>query len=318
MTVLVLAEHDRGVLAPSTLEALTAARPLGPVSAVSMGEDGDRLGPDLALHGAETVHQVHHELLTDYGPDLWAEALAQLVARTGPDVVLAAGTDRGNEVMAHLAARMDLPMAADCTAFDADDWSLTRIRWGGSLNERAALDAPTKLLTIVEHSTEASPSPSSGTTALFTPELGEELTRTRVVERVVLSDGVTLATASVVVGGGRGVGSPEGFAALEDLADLLGGVVGCSRVVTNNGWRPHTDQVGQTGTRIAPEIYVACGISGAIQHLVGAMPSKRILAINTDPEANIVGKADYAVIGDLHEIVPAIAAEIRRRRSDKG
>ena len=116
------------------------------------------------------------------------------------------------------------------------------------------------------------------------------------------------------MGGGRGVGSAEAFAPLEELAAELGGVVGCSRAVTNNGWRNHTDQVGQTGTRIAPDLYMACGISGAIQHWVGAMASKKILAINTDREANMVTKADYAVIGDLHKVVPAITAEIRRRR----
>ncbi|MYK74484.1 MAG: electron transfer flavoprotein subunit alpha/FixB family protein, partial [Acidimicrobiaceae bacterium] len=116
------------------------------------------------------------------------------------------------------------------------------------------------------------------------------------------------------VGGGRGVGSAEGFAPLEELAALLGGRVGCSRAVTNNGWRPHSDQVGQTGTRIAPEIYIASGISGAIQHWVGAMGSKHILAINIDPEANMVVKADWAVIGDLHQVIPAMNAEIRRRR----
>jgi electron transfer flavoprotein alpha subunit len=131
------------------------------------------------------------------------------------------------------------------------------------------------------------------------------------VERVA---GVTLATAPVVVSGGRGVGSAEAFGPLEELAGLLGGIVGCSRAVTNNGWRNHTDQVGQTGTRIAPDIYIACGISGAIQHWVGAMASKNILAINTDREANIVTKAGYAVIGDLHKVVPAISEEIRRRR----
>ena len=126
--------------------------------------------------------------------------------------------------------------------------------------------------------------------------------------------GITLTTAPVVVGGGRGVGSAEGFASLEELAEEIGGVVGCSRAVTNNGWRPHSDQVGQTGTRIAPEIYIASGISGAIQHWVGAMAAKNILAINTDPEANMVTKAGYAVLGDLHEVIPAITAEIRNRR----
>ena len=124
-----------------------------------------------------------------------------------------------------------------------------------------------------------------------------------------------MSTAPVVVSGGRGVGSADAFAPLEELAELLGGRVGCSRAVTNNGWRPHADQVGQTGTRIAPEIYIATGISGAIQHWVGAMASKKILAINTDPEANMVVKADYAVLADLHEVVPAISAEIRRRRN---
>jgi electron transfer flavoprotein alpha subunit len=117
-----------------------------------------------------------------------------------------------------------------------------------------------------------------------------------------------------VVSGGRGVGSPDGFGALEELAALLGGVVGCSRVVTNNGWRPHSDQVGQTGTVVAPDLYIACGISGAIQHWVGMMASKTILAINTDAEAPMVTKADYAVLGDLKEIVPAIVEELRSRR----
>ena len=114
--------------------------------------------------------------------------------------------------------------------------------------------------------------------------------------------------------GGRGVGSADGFGPLEELAEILGGRVGCSRAVTNNGWRSHADQVGQTGTRIAPEIYIACGISGAIQHWVGAMASKNILAINIDPEANMVTKAGYAVLGDLHEVVPAVIDEIKKRR----
>ena len=128
----------------------------------------------------------------------------------------------------------------------------------------------------------------------------------QITDRDVVEGGLTLATAPVVVGGGRGVGSAEGFEVLEELAAKLGGVVGCSRAVTNNGWRPHSDQVGQTGTRIAPQLYIACGISGAIQHWVGAKGAKKILAINTDPQANMVVKADYAVIGDLFEIVPAI------------
>ena len=138
--------------------------------------------------------------------------------------------------------------------------------------------------------------------------------RTVVRDRVERVAGVTLATAPVVVGGGRGVGSAEGFAPLRSSPRCSVASSVARRAVTNIGWRNHTDQVGQTGTRIAPELYFACGISGAIQHWVGAMASKRILAINIDPEANMVTKADYAVIGDLHQVVPAISAEIRRRR----
>ncbi|MFQ5530697.1 MAG: electron transfer flavoprotein subunit alpha/FixB family protein, partial [Gemmatimonadota bacterium] len=163
-------------------------------------------------------------------------------------------------------------------------------------------------------SVEESEQAAVGETRVFEPELTESHARTNVTDRVVLSEGMTLATAPVVVGGGRGVGSAEGFGVLEELAGLLGGVVGCSRVATNNGWRPHSDQIGQTGTKISPTVYIACGISGAVQHWVGAMGSKNVIAINTDAEANMVAKADYAVIGDLHEVLPALLEAVRSRQ----
>jgi electron transfer flavoprotein alpha subunit len=319
MSVLVVVEHDRGALAPATLEALTAARSFGePVHAITIGANADGLVDQLAAYGAVVVVQAHHDVLTDFGPEAWGDTVAQHVQATSPVAVLATGTDRGNEVLAHVAAILDLPFVANCLSFDqagaASTWQLTRVRWGGSLLEHTELAAPIKVLSVTHHWFEPSESPTAATVESFTPELAGWHARSVVTERVERATGVTLATAPVVVGGGRGVGSPEGFAPLEELAGLLGGVVGCSRAVTNNGWRNHTDQVGQTGTRIAPDIYLACGISGAIQHWVGAMASKKILAINTDAEANMVSKADYAVIGDLHQIVPAISAEIRRRR----
>ena len=195
---------------------------------------------------------------------------------------------------------------------------MTRVQWGGSLLEDSELNTDkVKLFTVAHHGIEAeeSSSPASGQKEIFTPELEESITHTMVADRVVLTQGITLSTSPVVVGGGRGVGSAEAFAPLEELAAELNGVVGCSRAVTNNGWRPHSDQVGQTGTRIAPQIYIANGISGAIQHWVGAMAAKNILAINTDPEANMVAKAGYAVIGDLHQVIPAVLEEVRRRKS---
>ena len=316
MSTLVIVEHDRGTLAPASLEALAAARSLGlEVHALTLGEAADAFAATLAEHGAAAVHQVHHALLADYGPEAWGEAAAQAVRALAPTAVLACGTDRGNEVMAQLAARLDLPFVANCTEITpGDPWSIVRVRWGGSLLEQCTLTASTKLVSVSHHVFEAAPAPAAGAVNSLTVNLDPSLARTVVVERVERAAGVTLATAPLVVGGGRGVGSAEAFAPLEELAGLLGGVVGCSRAVTNNGWRNHTDQVGQTGTRIAPELYMACGISGAIQHWVGAMASKKILAINTDAEANMVVKADYAVIGDLHKVIPAIIEEVKRRK----
>ncbi|MEQ1701049.1 MAG: electron transfer flavoprotein subunit alpha/FixB family protein [Ilumatobacteraceae bacterium] len=316
MTVLVVIEHDRGKIASASLEAVTFARSLGEdVHAITIGAAADALVDVLGAHGVSIVVQAHHDLLTDYGPEAWGETVAQLVREFSPSAVLASGTDRGNEVMAQVAARLDLPFVANCNEVTTGDtWQIMRVRWGGSLLEQCALQAPTKLITVTHHALEASEAPVAVTTQSQAPALDASLAHTVVAERVERAAGVTLATAPLVVGGGRAVGSAEAFGPLEELAGLLGGVVGCSRAVTNNGWRNHTDQVGQTGTRIAPDLYMACGISGAIQHWVGAMASKKILAINTDPEANMVTKADYAVIGDLHKVVPAVTAEIRRRR----
>ena len=322
MTVLVLVEHDRGVLATATLEVLTFARSLGgDVHALTIGAVADAIAAKLATFGVAAVHQAHHDLLADYGPDAWADTVVSLLSSVRTSVVLACGTDRGNEVLAQVGARLDAPFVAnvlpeDLTT-DGEAWELTRVRWGGSLLERASVTATVKLLTVALHAVDptAADSPGAATPRPFTPNIEATAAVTLVRDRVEREAGLTLATAGVVIGGGRGVGSAEGFASLEALAAELGGVVGCSRAVTNNGWRNHTDQVGQTGTRIGADVYFACGISGAIQHWVGASGAKCIIAINTDPAANMVTKADYAVIGDLHEIIPAITAGVRARKA---
>tara|TARA_B100001996_G_scaffold38986_3_gene28588 strand:- start:920 stop:1900 length:981 start_codon:yes stop_codon:yes gene_type:complete len=326
MSVLVLCDHDRGALAEASLEALTFGRRLADdlgvaCSGVLIGEGADNASTSLASYGADSIYLVAHSLLTDYGPSAWGESLVQLVNKVAPTAVLACGTDRGNEVIAHLAASLDAPFVANCLTADTTNsstWLMTRVQWGGSLLEDSELSTEqVKIFTVAHHGIEAeqSASSNSGQQESFTPELDESVTQTIVADRVVLTQGITLSTSPVVVGGGRGVGSAEAFAPLEELAEELNGVVGCSRAVTNNGWRPHSDQVGQTGTRIAPQIYIANGISGAIQHWVGAMAAKNILAINIDPEANMVAKAGYAVIGDLHQVVPAVLEEVRRRKS---
>ena len=319
--LLVILEHDGGAMAEAAREALTFGRTLAsrmdvPLHAALVGDDDAGLVAEAGAHGTSVVHTVVHPVLSDFGPEAWGEVIAAMVRRLAPAAVLAGGSDRGNEVMAQAAARLDAPFVANCLDIDPADWSIARIQWGGSLLEDVTLSAEVPLLSCGLHAVaaEAAETPREPSVEAFEADIDAALSRTVVRDRVVLSAGVTLSTAPVVVGGGRGVGSAEGFAPLEELADLLGGKVGCSRAVTNNGWRPHSDQVGQTGTRIAPEVYIASGISGAIQHWVGAMGSKHILAINLDAEANIVQKADWAVIGDLHEVIPAISEEIRSRR----
>jgi electron transfer flavoprotein alpha subunit len=246
------------------------------------------------------------ELAGPYAPSAWASAL---IEAAGDGHIVGPGSDRGNEVLAHVAAQLDLPFAANVTDVRGDE--VTRIRWGGTLLEDARVHSERKLLTAAPFAFVAT-EPES--VEVLTPELGDAV---RVVEHVAPDTGgkVTLAEAKVVVSGGRGVGSAEGFAILEELAELLDAAVSCSRVVTSAGWRPHTDQVGQTGTKVSPDLYIACGISGATQHIAGCKGAKKLLAINADPEATIFAHADYAVIGDLHEVVPAITAELRKARS---
>jgi electron transfer flavoprotein alpha subunit len=245
--------------------------------------------------------------------------VAELIERTAPAAVIAPGSDRATEAMAHAAAICDLALAANCiAAAPGDAATVTRLRWGGSLLEESRVHGSTKLLTVAPHAVEATAATAPAQTAVseFTPALTDADLVVRVVEQAQAESGggISLADAKVVVSGGRGAGSAEGFAPIEALAAALGGAVGCSRAVTIAGWRPHTDQVGQTGTKIAPEIYIPCGISGATQHMAGCKGAKRILAINTDPDAPIVANADYAVIGDLHEVVPAITAAIAKAR----
>jgi electron transfer flavoprotein alpha subunit len=264
----------------------------------------------------EPLRSVPLDAVQPFAPDALAAILELAAGELGASVVLAAGTDRGNDVMARLAARTGLPFAANCIAAEpGDPVGVVRQRWGGSLLEHALLRSPRALITVAPHTVRVTdgPPPVDVDVSPYIERLDPADRMVQVIDHVTaVGGGVSLAEAKVVVSGGRGVGSKEGFAIIEELAGLLGGAVGCSRVVTSAGWRPHSDQVGQTGTKIAPELYIACGISGATQHMAGCKGAKRILAINADAEAPIMQSADYAVVGDLKEIVPAISAEIRK------
>ena len=281
MSVLLLDDHT-----DLSLQALAVARRFGDVQTIAL------------------------DAFTPFAPD----ALAAAMVRQQPSAVFAAGTERGNDVLARVAARMNLPFAANCVAVTpGDPVELTRQRWGGSLLEVARLHSPIPIISVAPFAVRPDDGPAPAAISVDRPDDREFLVH--VVEHIQPSNGgVSLGEAKVIVSGGRGVGSKEGFAILEELADLLGAAVGCSRAVTSAGWRPHSDQVGQTGTKVSPEVYIACGISGATQHMAGLKGAKRIVAINSDPQAPLMLNADYTVTGDLKEIVPAISAEIRKRR----
>lgn len=259
MSVLVVIERTPGGVDELSLQAVALARRFAagePVHGVA-GGGGQGLAGDLGEHGVSTLHVAEHDAFTAYAPVAVARAVVEVTSRIAPSAVVAAGNDRGNEVMAHVAAMTDLPFAANCVdAAPGEAAFVTRVRWGGSLLEEARLQGQLALLTVQPHTVAAEPAPvGEAAVETFTPELSAADLVVRVVDRVELTtSGVSLAEAKVVVSAGRGAGSPEGFGIVEELAGLLGGAVGCSRAVTMAGWRPHTDQVGQTGTKISPDI----------------------------------------------------------------
>jgi electron transfer flavoprotein alpha subunit len=320
--ILVLVETTTAGITEVSCETLTFARRLdGPVHAVLVGSPAADVAEQLGAYGVERVYEAHPQGLESYAAAAWAAALvATAEAAGGPAVVMAAGTPRGNEVLAHAACRLGVAMAANVvTVAGSDPLQVSRQVLGGSALEELRLDDAPAVFSVAGHACDplqvdapAVPDVQLVDVPLTDADLVARVMRTEEGEPDASGD---LKSAKVVVGAGRGAGSADGFKDLLELTDLLGASLGVSRVVTSLGWRPHHEQVGQTGSRISPDLYIPCGISGAIQHWAGCASAKTILAINTDPDAPMVTKAHYAVIGDLHEIVPAINEEIRRRRA---
>jgi electron transfer flavoprotein alpha subunit len=324
-SVLCFIETDGDVVIEASLRALSFARSLAqstqaPLIGAHVGEIRETTLATLGSFGVDEAYAITATELNSYAPVAWAQSLRQLMTTCGATTLVAAGSDRGNEVMAHVGALADLPMVANCssaTRVDDETVRLSRQRWAGSLIEESLLHATPALLSVAFDGVSSQRAEQSTTThvSAFEPSINESDLVTHVAQWTGRSSGISLADARVVVGGGRGVGSADGFAALDELASLLGGAVGVSRAVTSLGWRPHNQQVGQTGTRIAPDLYLVSGISGATQHLAGCQSAKRVVAINIDPEAPIISRADYAVIGDLNLVIPALIAAIRERSS---
>jgi electron transfer flavoprotein alpha subunit len=324
--ILVFVETDATGATEVSRETVTFARSLAertgtPLHAVIVGNLPDGVVDQLGSYGVTDVHHATGDAVAAYGGASWAAAVQ--AAAGDADVVLAPGTPRGMEVAAHLATRLDVAMAANVVGVsenptDTGPLRVTRQVVGGSVLEEMDLPQHPAVLTIAGHAVVDEPGvPATATLREFTPEIAAADLVARVVSVEPPAEdlsGAALTSARVVVGAGRGAGSANGFDATAELAELLGGALGVSRVVTSLGWRPHHEQIGQTGSRISPDVYIPCGISGAIQHWAGCASSKTIVAINTDENAPMVTKATYAVIGDMHEVVPAINAELKRRR----
>lgn len=315
MSVFVFAEEVEGAPSPGSLELLTKARALGDVSVFYVGPGSDGAFATLGEYGATTVHHL------DPGDALpsavAAAALADLATTHEPDVVLFGMTSTDRDVAGRLAARIDRPVLSNALDLSIDG-SVTTVSeiLGGTqrVTTRATAPAPTIVVTRSKAFT-AEPSGGSAPTVepVDVPDVGRSGGATITERHVEASEGPDLEAATVVVTGGRGLGGPDGFELMDELASLVGGAVGGTRAVVDAGWVPYSYQIGQTGKTVKPDVYIACGVSGAMQHVVGMKGSSTIIAVNKDPEAPIFSVADLGVVGDVHKVIPQLIDAIKAK-----
>jgi len=318
--VLVLAEHTAdGEVKKVTCELLTAARRLGSPSVVWTGSGVDAGVARLAEFGAEKVYVADSSDFADYVVAPAAELLASLVASKSPAAVLVAGTTEGKEIAGRLAVKTGSGVLTDAVNVVAGDDGAPlaeQPNFGGAITVHSVVRAGTPIIALRPNAVAAEPSSGAASVEPVAFEASDAAKAAKVIEHVVAEKGERpdLTEAQIVVSGGRGTGSADGFGIIEKLADALGAAVGASRAVTDAGWYPHQFQVGQTGKTVSPQLYVAVGISGAIQHRAGMQTSKTIIAINKDSEAPIFEVADFGVVGDLFTVVPQLLEEIGKQK----
>lgn len=313
--VLVLVEHSAGDVKKVTYELLTLARSLGTPAAVAVGAVSDDTVSALAAGGAETVYVAAGSDFDEHVVAPKVAALQAALAASSADCVLVPATAEGKEVAGRLAIRTGSGVITDAVGVGAGFVAEQSV-FGGSTVVHSTVTTGTPIIAVRPNSTAAEEVPAAGKRVDLEVELSDSDKAARVTERVVQERAgrPELTEAAIVVSGGRGVGSPEGFSVIEALADSLGAAVGASRAATDAGWYPHQFQVGQTGKTVSPQLYVANGISGAIQHRAGMQTSKTIVAVNKDPEAPIFDLVDYGVVGDLHTVVPQLTDEVAKRK----
>ncbi len=314
-TILVLVEHVDGTPKKVTLELLTLARSLGEPAAVFVGQGVDNAKSALGEYGAQKIYIAGDADFDTYLVAPKVDVLAQLVEQTSPAAVLVASTPEGKEVAGRLAVRTNSGVITDAVGV-ADGLVATQNIFGGAIIVQSSVTKGTPIISVRPNSTAPEAAPAQPAEETVSVSLGEASKKAKILDRVTEKKGARpeLTEASIVVSGGRGLGSGEHFELIEKFADSLGAAVGASRAATDAGWYPHTNQVGQTGKTVSPQLYVAVGISGAIQHRAGMQTSKTIVAINKDPEAPIFELVDFGVVGDLFDVVPQATEEIERRK----
>ncbi len=322
--VMVFAEQRRGDLSSVSFELLGAGRRLaddlrGKLTAVLLGHNFRGEAQDLIYQGADRVIVVDHEKLKDFHDDSYAEVLARIILEEKPEVVLAGATSIGRSFIPRVAAKVQTGLTADCTGLDIDsDNNLlqTRPAFGGNIMATIICPNHRPQMSTVRHKVmkpAARDESRSGEIIKKEIDFSTVEIKTDLVEFVEeVEDTVNIVEADIIISGGRGLGGPEHFDLIRKLAKILGGAVGASRSVVDAGWIPYSHQVGQTGKTVCPKLYIACGISGAIQHLAGMQSSDVIIAINKDPDAPIFNVATYGIVGDLHEVVPALIKNLEK------
>lgn len=313
--ILVLVDHVDGEVKKVTLELLTLANRLGEAAAVWVGPGYENAKDKLGEYGAGKVYVAADEELTSYVVAPKAALLAQLVTEKSPAAVLVPATGEGKEVAGRLAVKTGSGVLTDVVDV-ADGFVAEHSIFGGGIIAHARVKTGTPIIAVRPNSVAPEPSPATPAEEQVSVALSDADKGAKIVEKVVQEKGERpdLTEAAIVVSGGRGVGGAENFKIIESLADSLGGAVGASRAATDAGWYPHSFQVGQTGKTVSPQLYIAVGISGAIQHRAGMQTSKTIVAINKDPEAPIFELVDFGVVGDLFQVAPQLTEEINKRK----
>lgn len=317
--ILVILEHLNGELKKQSKEALTAAKKTADslnveVNAVALGQDAGKAGDDAGKFGASTFYSIEDEKVKNYSPDLWASAVSSLIKKEDHSIVLASATTMGKDLLPHISAIFEKPTAQDVLKIDVESGKvqITRPMFAGKVWAVTEFTSDPQFITLRPNAVPAEEFGGSAAQQTFSEGLDGDAKSVVTEILTAASKKIDVSEADIIVSGGRGMGGPEKWPIIEELADLLGAANGASRAAVDAGWRPHAEQVGQTGKTVSPQLYIACGISGAIQHLAGMSSSKYIVAINKDPDAPIFKVADYGIVADLFDIVPKMIEEIKK------